>query len=75
MKDNGIGMDLSSFDDIISGRCEGHFGLYSVKRCLELECGKDYCLSAESAPGKGTAIIIEYDAGNISNNTGAGSPT
>ena len=75
VKDNGIGMDLSSFDDIISGRCEGHFGLYSVKRCLELVCGKDYSFSAESAPGKGTAIIIEYDAGNISNNTGAGSPT
>lgn len=75
VKDNGIGMNLSSFDDIISGRCEGHFGLYSVKRCLELVCGKDYSFSAESAPGKGTAIIIEYDAGNISNNTGAGSPT
>jgi len=75
VKDNGIGMDLSSFDDIISGRCEGHFGLYSVKRCLELVCGKDYSFSAESAPGKGTAIIIEYDAGNISKDTGAGSPT
>lgn len=75
VKDNGIGMNLSSFDDIISGRCEGHFGLYSVKRCLELVCGKDYSFSAESEPGKGTAIIIEYDAGNISNNTGAGSPT
>ena len=74
VKDNGIGMDLSSFDDIISGRCEGHFGIYSVKRCLELVCGKDYSFSAESAPGKGTAIIIEYDAGNISKNTGAGSP-
>lgn len=75
VKDNGIGMDLSSFDDIISGRCEGHFGLYSVKRCLELVCGKDYSFSAESEPGKGTAIIIEYDAGNISKDTGAGSPT
>lgn len=75
VKDNGIGMDLSSFDDIISGRCEGHFGLYSVKRCLELVCGKDYSFSAESAPGKGTAIIIEYDAGIISKDTGAGSPT
>ena len=75
VKDNGIGMNLSSFDDIISGRCEGHFGLYSVKRCLELVCGKDYSFSAESAPGNGTAIILEYDAGNISNNTGAGSPT
>lgn len=75
VKDNGIGMDLSSIDDIISGRCEGHFGLYSVKRCLELVCGKDYSFSAESAPGKGTAIIIEYDAGNISKDTGAGSPT
>lgn len=75
VKDNGIGMNLSSFDDIISGRCEGHFGLYSVKRCLELVCGKDYSFSAESEPGKGTAIIIEYDAGNISKDTGAGSPT
>lgn len=75
VKDNGIGMDLNSFDDIISGRCEGHFGLYSVKRCLELVCGKDYSFSAESAPGKGTAIIIEYDAGNISKDTGDGSPT
>ena len=75
VKDNGIGMNLSSFDDIISGRCEGHFGLYSVKRCLELVCGKDYSFSAESKPGKGTAIIIEYDAGNISKDTGAGSPT
>lgn len=75
VKDNGIGMDLSSFDDIISGRCEGHFGLYSVKRCLELVCGKDYSFSAESAPGKGTAIIIEYDAGIISKDTRAGSPT
>lgn len=75
VKDNGIGMNLSSFDDIISGRCEGHFGLYSVKRCLELVCGKDYSFSAESEPGKGTAIIIEYDAGNTSKDTGAGSPT
>lgn len=75
VRDNGIGMDLSNFDDIISGRCEGHFGLYSVKRCLELVCGRDYSFKGESAPNEGTAIVIEYDAGRISNDAGTGDPT
>lgn len=66
--DNGVGMDTAHFEEVLSGRCEGHFGLYSVRRCMELLCGGQYSIEAISEKMKGTEIILRYNAGCISAN-------
>ena len=61
-------MDTAHFEEVLSGRCEGHFGLYSVRRCMELLCGGQYSIEAISEKMKGTEIILRYNAGCISAN-------
>ncbi len=66
--DNGVGMDVDRFKSIVENREQGHFGIFSVCKRMQLLSGGKYKMEAHSKPNEGTQVILSYDASQISDN-------
>lgn len=61
VEDNGIGMEGERIREIMAGTAKGTgtgVGIINVHKRIQLHYGKEYGLSIESQPGKGTLIHI-----------------
>ena len=59
VKDNGIGMDENTLNDVLEGldNINLHkYGLYNVNQRIRLTYGESYGLNIKSEPGKGTCV-------------------
>jgi two-component system sensor histidine kinase YesM len=66
IEDNGIGVEQEVLNEAMCEDCDEHFGITSVRRRMQLLCGEDYSMSAESRPGEGTRVILRYHASELS---------
>ncbi|MCR4708395.1 MAG: sensor histidine kinase [Clostridiales bacterium] len=64
VEDNGVGMDAARLayvrESLSSSKTERgrHIGLYNVNKRMMLSYGDNYRLEIDSAPGKGTSILL-----------------
>lgn len=66
IEDNGVGMDTTHFDRILSGEAQSgslSIGLKNINERLKVAFGNEYGISAENIVGQGTRIIVKIPQG------------
>ena len=59
VQDNGCGIPAETLEKLKSGGEPGkHLGLYNVNQILGLHYGERYGVRAESAPGRGSRVMV-----------------
>ena len=59
VQDNGCGIPAETLEKLKSGGEPGkHLGLYNVNQILRLHYGENYGVSADSAPGQGSRVMV-----------------